>query len=348
MTIVAEIYQYVIGVDTHARTHTYAIINSQTGARTSAETFPVTASGINRAIAWIRRNTHGAILAAVEGTNSYGASLCHALTAENIFVVEAKPPKRPARAGRGKSDEIDAAAAAMSVLAREIATLVQPRSEGIRTAISVLLATRRRVEQQRTANRNALNALVRQVDLGLDTRKAVTDRQVTLIAGWRSRSTDTIDQAIGRTEAVALAEAIIAAGTRLKQTQAQLAAFGDQLAPGLQAQPGFGPVTVGIILAAYSHPGWLRSEAAFAALAGVAPLQASSGNTVRHRLNRHGDRQLNMALDIIAMVRMRCHDQTRAYVAKRTAQGRSYREIKRCLKRYLARSIFRQLQHLMI
>jgi transposase len=101
------------------------------------------------------------------------------------------------------------------------------------------------------------------------------------------------------------------------------------------------------MLAAYSHSGRIRSEAAFAALAGAAPLEASSGNTVRHRLNRHGDRQLNMALDVIAKVRMRCYDQTKAYVAKRTAQGRTYREIKRLLKRYLARSIFRQLQHLM-
>jgi len=100
MTIVAVIYQYVIGVDTHARTRTYAILNPQTGARTGAESFPVTTPGINRAVAWIRRNTHGVILAAVEGTNSYGASLWRALTAENIPVVEAKPPKKQARSSR--------------------------------------------------------------------------------------------------------------------------------------------------------------------------------------------------------------------------------------------------------
>jgi hypothetical protein len=133
----------------------------------------------------------------------------------------------------------------MSVLGHDITTLAQPRGDGARTAVSVLLATRRRLEQQRTANRNALNALVRQIDLGLDTRRALTDRQVTTIAGWRTRATDTIDQSIGRAGAVALAEAIIAAGARMKSTQAQLAELGEQLAPRLQSQPGFGPVTVG-------------------------------------------------------------------------------------------------------
>ena len=107
-----------------------------------------------------------------------------------------------------------------------------------------------------------------------------------------------------------------------------------------------GPVTTGIILTAYSHHGRFRSEAAFAALAGASPLQASSGNTTRHRLNRHGDRQLNMALDVIIKNRMRFDETTRTYVERRTAEGLSYREIKRVLKRYLARSIFRQLQHL--
>lgn len=121
----------------------------------------------------------------------------------------------------------------------------------------------------------------------------------------------------------------------------------EQLAPGMQDQLGMGPITVGIILAAYSHPSRIRSEAAFAALAGVSPLEASSGNTKRHRLNRSGDRQLNMALDIIVKSRMRLNDETKTYVERRSAEGRTYREIKRCLKRYLARSVFRQLEKLM-
>jgi transposase len=346
MSIVAEKYAYVIGVDTHARTHTYAIINTTTGARFGCEAFPVTTAGMKRAMAWIGRNTTGPVLAAVEGTASYGASLTRTLSRENITVVEVKPPRKEARAGVGKTDEIDATAAAMGILGKDLEQLLQPRSDGVRAAVSVLLASRRRVDQQRTASRNALNALARTIDLGIDARTALTDRQVAEISSWRARATDSIEQQVAREEAIDLARTIVAAQARLKQNKAQLADLNEQLAPGLQAQPGLGPVTTGTILTAYSHHGRFRNEAAFASLAGVAPLQASSGNTTRHRLNRHGDRHLNMALDVVIKSRMRFDETTKEYVQRRTTEGLSYREIKRVLKRYLARTIFRQLQQL--
>ena len=346
MTIVAEKYDYVIGIDTHSRTHTYAIINTTTGARAGCEAFPVTKPGMNRAIAWIRRNTTGEILAAIEGTNSYGSSIRRALIVEGVRVVEVKPPKKKARRGIGKSDPIDAIAAAISVLGQETDLLLHPRRDGERAAVSVLLAVRRRVDHQRTANRNALNALVRLIDLGVDARHALTDAQVKEISDWRARDHDTVDQKVARAEAIDLAKAVKASKARLKEIEAELVDLDEKLAPGLQDQFGMGPVTVGIILAAYSHQGRVRSEAAFAALAGASPLQASSGNTKRHRLNRGGDRQLNMALDIIAKHRMIGDGKTKAYVERRTAEGLSYREIKRCLKRFLARSIFRQLEGL--
>lgn len=346
MSIVAETYDYVIGIDTHARTHTYAIISTRTGARIGCEAFPVTQPGMRRAIAWINRNTDGRVLAAVEGTSSYGSSIRRALVQAGTRVVEVKPPRKQARAGVGKTDEIDATAAAMSVLGQSSEALIEPRSDGLRAAINVLLGARRRVEQQSTANRNALNALVRQIDLGLDTRKALTDRQITEISSWHKRPSDTVEQRYARDEAVELATAVLAGQRRLKAIRDELTPLGEELAPGMQDLPGFGPVTVGIILAAYSHRGRIRSEASFAALAGAAPLQASSGNTTRHRLNRHGDRQLNMALDIIVKTRLRCHTESQEYLERRTAEGRNYKEIKRSLKRYLARSIFRQLQQL--
>lgn len=346
MTIVAEKYDYVIGIDTHSRTHTYAIINTTTTARTGCEAFPVTKPGMQRAIAWIRRNTTGEILASIEGTNSYGSSIRRALIAEGIRVVEVKPPKKKTRRGVGKTDQIDAFAAAMSVLGQETELLLHPRRDGERAAISVLLAARRRVDHQRTANRNALNALVRQVDLGIDARKALSDAQVNEISSWRAREQDTVDQRVARVEAIDLAKAVKAGKTRLKEIAVELVDLDEKMAPGMQDQFGMGPVTVEIILAAYSHHGRVRSEAAFAALAGASPLQASSGNTKRHRLNRGGDRQLNMALDVIAKVRIRGDEKTKAYVERRTAEGLSYREIKRCLKRFLARSVFRQLEQL--
>ncbi|UUX60379.1 IS110 family transposase [Glutamicibacter halophytocola] len=347
MTIVVEAYDFVIGIDTHARTHTYAIINTCTGARIGCETFPVTNNGMNRAVSWISRNTHDQTLAAVEGTNSYGSSIRRTLAKANIDVAEVKPPRKRTRYGVGKTDQIDATAAAMSALGTELTSLLHPRDDGARAAISVLLAARRRVEEQCTADRNALNALVRQIDLGLDSRKALTDAQITDISNWRLRESDNVEQRIARAEAVDLAKSIQIFHTRSKEIKSELAILDEQLAPRMQSQLGMGPVTVGIILAAYSHPGRIRSEAAFAALAGVAPLEASSGNTKRHRLNRGGDRQLNMALDIIIKTRMRLDEATKAYVERRTAEGRTYREIKRSLKRYLARSIFRQLERLM-
>lgn len=347
MTIVAEQFAYVIGIDTHAQTHTYAVIETSTGARIACEAFPVNKSGINRAIAWIQRNCSGNVLAAIEGTNSYGSSIRRALNEQSILVTEVKPPRRKARNGVGKSDQIDAISAAMSVLGHEIDTLVSPRQDGTRAAISVLLTARRRVILQRTSNRNALNALLRQIDLGIDARKALSDRVIGEISAWRIRDLDTIDQRAARAGAVELAQAILKAKRRTQGIDLELAVLDEQLAPGMQAQPGMGPVTLAIILASYSHAGRFRSEASFAALAGVSPLQASSGNTVRHRLNRGGDRQLNMALDVIAKSRMRFDERTQKYVERRTAEGRTYREIKRCVKRFLARSIFRQLEQIM-
>ena len=150
-----------------------------------------------------------------------------------------------------------------------------------------------------------------------------------------------------RQEARRLAASIQALTAQLDENQSALAGHVHQLAPHLQDIPGVGAVTGAILITAYSHKGRIRSEATFAALAGAAPLQASSGNTTRHRLNRHGDRQLNRALDIIARVRM-SHDQTtRDYTERRLAAGKTTREIRRSLKRYLAQSLFRQLNMLM-
>ncbi|MDQ0076324.1 IS110 family transposase [Arthrobacter oryzae] len=347
MTIVAEEYGHVIGVDTHARTHTYAVVDTSTGACTATEPFPTTAAGIRRAIAWMRRNTNGNMLAAVEGTSSYGAGLARALKAAGIAVAEVKPPGRQARAGLGKSDPIDAVEAARQVMYREVDRLAVPRADGLRAALRVLLTGRKGLDTRRTADRNALNALVRTTDLGIDARKALTGAQVRMIAGWAERASDTVDQQIARQEATRLAAAVKDADRHLRRIKKQLKELVEQLAPGFLTRPGVGPVTAGVILCAYSHHGRVRSEAAFAALAGVSPLPASSGNTVRHRLNRRGDRQLNMALDIIVKVRMVRDETTRRYTQRRTGEGRTYREIKRALKRYTARAIFRELQTLL-
>lgn len=347
MTIVAEKYTHIIGVDTHSRTHTYAVLASTTGQVIGTSTFPTSQAGISRAISWMQRRATGEVLVSVEGTGSYGASLTRALHAAGLPVCEARPPKRQNRGASGKSDEIDARAAAQAVLGADTAALIQPRAEGAREALRVLLAARRSMDSQRTADRHALTALARTMDLGIDARKAITDQQLRTIAAWRERPTDGISTKVARSEAKRLATAVLQHTSALETNRADLAQLVDQIAPGLQNLRGLGPVTGAIILTAYSHLGRIHSEAAFAALAGVNPIPASSGNTTRHRLNRHGDRQLNQALDIIARTRMASDSDTRAYIDRRTREGKTRREIRRCLKRIIARQIYRKLTTLM-
>lgn len=243
MTMVAETYEFIVGVDTHSRTHTYALMAARTGAIEETKTFPASESGINRAAAWIHRagGPERSVIVAVEGTGSYGAALTRALTGSGLHVVEARPPRRGSRGSRGKSDAIDAIAAARATHALDTARLVRPRAEGTREALTVLLAARRRLDTARTINRNALNALVRTTDLGLDARRALMDAQIELVASWRPRAADPIQVAVARNEARRLAREILTSTASLKENKALLGELVQQLAPGLQNEAGVGP-----------------------------------------------------------------------------------------------------------
>jgi len=343
LTIVADSYTFVVGVDTHARTHSYVILEAATGRKIAAEFFPTSPAGIRRAIDWIARRAEGPVLIAAEGTGSYGAGLTRALVQASYEIVEARPPKRAQRAGKGKSDLIDAHAAASSVLPKDTTELIRPRAGKLRSALRVLLTARRAMDAQRTADRNALTALVRIIDLGIDARKPLKDAQIAQMASWRARPSDDIEQATARAEATRLARNTIESTKRLEDNMAALRRHVHELAPQLMDTPGIGPVTAAIFLTAYSHRGRVRSEAAFAALAGAAPIPASSGNTNRYRLSRHGDRQLNSALEIVARTRLAFDPDTRAYHQRRLAEGKTPREIRRLLKRYIARQVYRKL-----
>jgi transposase len=347
MTIVAEKFGYVIGVDTHARTHSYVVVDSGTGRVCDSTVFPVTGPGMRRALEWATRRSGGAqFLAAIEGTNSYGASLTRLWQAAGVTVTEAKPPRRTSRRQAGKSDQIDAIAAARSVLATEIERLIQPRRDGILAALRVLLTARRSLDSRRTADRNALTALLRSIDLGIDARAALTDQQLRQIAAWRARPRDDAAMTTIRAEAHRLAVAVLTATSTLRENKDALDGHVRTLAPELPTLAGVGPVSAAIILTAYSFPGRIHSEAAFARLAGVAPIPASSGNTKRHRLSRGGDRQLNRAMDTIVRSRLKHDQETKDYFQKRTLEGRTRNEIQRSLKRYVARQIFRYLDAL--
>jgi transposase len=203
------------------------------------------------------------------------------------------------------------------------------------------------MDTQRTGARNALTALLRTLDLGIDARSPLTAAQVRTVHGWWARQGDGAVAAVARAEARRLASAVVTLGAGPGDNQRALAEHVQLMATGILDISGVGAVTAAIILAAYSHHGRVRSEGAFAVLAGASPIPASSGITNRHRLNRYGDRQFNRALDVIARTRSLTDPATHAYIERRTAARKSPREIRRCLKHFIARQIFRQLQTLM-
>lgn len=339
---VAETYRFVVGVDTHAATHSYAMVDDR-GALLDQAAFPTTPAGLRRARDWISRRAEGdldSVLVAAEGTGSYGAVLSDVLAEAGYRVVEAPTPRR--ERGRGKTDALDAALAARATLVMPLARLRDRRAGQAHTALRVLTVAREHLNIERTRCINALTSLLRSHDLGIDARKSLNTQQITAIAGWRRRE-ETLGTATARAEAVRLAKRILVLDEELAENRVRLTEIVTTEAPELLELRGVGAVTAAIVLTVWSHPGRIRSEAAFAAIAGTAPIPASSGNTVRHRLNRGGDRQLNRAMNTIVLTRMRTDPDTRAYVQRRLAEGKTTKEIRRCLKRYVTRQIFRTL-----
>ncbi len=283
----------------------------------------------------------------VDGAGSYGAVLTEQLLAAGLDLAEAPDITRQVRHASGKSDLIDAAELARAARGLQTSQLRRPRQGGDRTILRVLSAARDQMTGERTRTINALTALLRTVDLGVDARRALSAATIATIAGWRTSTASAAGTATARTvcrgEAIRLARRVRALDTELATNHTALTAAVSAQAPELLEVRGVGPVVAAVVLQAWSHPGRVRSEAAFAALAGVAPLQASSGNTRRHRLNRGGDRRLNRALYTIALTRLGHDQRTRAYRARRAAEGATKREIIRILKRYISRELFRLL-----
>ena len=346
LSIVAHSHPFVVGVDTHARNHVFAVLDATNGALLDTQSFPTSAAGINRAIKWVARRTNADAdaLWVIEGAASYGAILAGTVATHGYAVAEA--PRMDARKNRGvgKSDALDAHRIAMAALPLAVENLRRPRlSEGTRHSLRILVTARNSMAKDRTRSVNALNALVRTNDLGVDARKKLTPAQIEEISRWRERDEE-LSVSIARAEAMRLSKHVLDLDEQLDANDKQL----DSLVKVSEAAPlleekGFGAVTAAKCFVAWSHEGRVRNEAAFACLAGVNPIPASSGNTTRHRLNRGGDRALNSALHMAAITRMTHHEGTREYIEKRRAQGRTDKEIRRCIKRYLARRVFRIL-----
>jgi len=340
---VSEVYRFVVGVDTHAKVHQYAIVEAGTGKVVDEAGFPTSGPGLGRAIAWIGRRCGGeldTVLVSVEGTGSYGARLATALLDAGYRVVDAPSPKR--ERGGDKNDAIDAIKAAKNLLAKDADRLADVRTGELQACVKVLLAARGRMSGESTRTINALTALLRVHDLGFDARRKPTITQVREIARWRVRS-ESLALSVARAEAVRLATRFLQLRVELAGNEKQLEQVVTAHAPVLLELCGLGPFNAAIVLSVWSHDGRVHNEAALAKIGGVAPIEVSSGNRSEHRLNRGGDRQLNRALHSIARTRMRYDPATIVYVERRTSEGLSKARIRRCLKRYIARQLFRTL-----
>jgi transposase len=332
-----------VGVDTHADQHVAAALDAG-GRLLGTQSFPTTPAGYAALLTWAR--AYGPVQqVGVEGTGSYGAGLSRWLSHHAVVVVEIDRPNRRLRHRRGKSDAVDAEAAARAVLAGTATG--QPKSgDGRVEAIRILRLVRRSAVKARTQAINQLHALVMTAPDALRTRLRPLS-PIALIAPaarLRPQAGRNSPEHATKLALKTLAQRCQALTAEVTRLDAHLDALVRVVAPALVALKGVGTDIAGTLLvAAGDNPHRLRSEAAFAHLCGVAPVPASSGKTQRHRLSRGGDRDANRALYLLAIGRLGWDERTRTYAAKRTRDGKTKPEIIRCLKRFIAREIYHAL-----
>jgi transposase len=344
MTILAERVDVVIGVDTHTDTHTAALLTAA-GAVVADLTVGADEQGAAKLLAWVEAHADGLRREwIVDGARSHGVGLTRYLLAAGQIVRDAARVPGAARRRGGKSDLLDAVHVARIALTAE--QVSDPRRDGDREALRILHTVRRHGTDTRTATVNLLKSLILTAEdaLRAQLRGLNTDQQVRHLATLQpGPGAETLDR-IRHEQLHALALQISTLDRMLADNLKQIRTLVAAICPALLDEPGIGPVSAAAALTAWSHPGRLRNEAAFACLAGVNPIPASSGRTQRHRLNRGGDRKLNAALHTIVISRRRNHQPTIDYAARRTAEGRTPKEINRSLKRYVARRIYRIME----
>ena len=334
-----------VGVDTHGEVHVAAAFTSDLGRPLGHLEIPTTPAGHGRLLRWAQAFGDATPRFGVEGTGAYGAGLAGHLRGAGCTVIEINRPNRQTRHARGKSDPIDAEAAALAVLSGEASSV--PKSDEDRVGmIRTLRVARRSAVQSTTQISNQVKGLIvtAPAELREQLRLFSGHDLIETLAGMRPGSITTPTAATKMTLR-SLARRHQFLSEEIATLNAELERLTQEAAPQLCAIKGVGPDVAGALLvAAGDNPERLRSEASFAHLCGVAPLPASSGKTTgRHRLNRGGNRQANNALWRIVIGRLRWHQPTRDYMARRTKEGLSKKEIIRCLKPYVAREVFRAL-----
>jgi transposase len=341
--MLAEEVDFVVGVDPHRDAHALAIVNAATGAVLFEARVSASERGYAQALRLAERQAPGRRAWAVEGTGSYGAGLARLLTARGERVLEVGRIRRERRS-HAKSDPLDALRAARSVLGE--AELASPRAAGEREALRALMVARAGALAAKTAGLCQLRALLvtcpepLRSELRSLTRARLL-RRLGAVRPDRHRDAELRGTLIALR---ALARRVQALTTEERELQREIEALVAQLAQTLLDEPGVGPIAAAQVLISWSHRGRFRSEAAFARLAGAAPIPASSGRVLRNRLDPGGDRQLNRALHTIIVSRRKNHAPTISYIERKTREGKSVREAIRCLKRYLARHLFRVLE----
>jgi transposase len=325
-----------IGVDTHKDVHVAVALN-RLGAELDARDVDTTESGYRSLLDWAQ--ALGVPAFAVEGCGSYGAGLVRFLRLAGVAVWECERPRRQERR-RGKSDLIDATLAARRLLTGN--GLYLPRGDGRREELRLLLLERRSATQARTAAFNQLSALVLTAPDRLRQRLGhLSGERLARTAARLRPGEHAINAVLHR-----LGRRVERLNDEIAQIDRSLVDILNQVTPELLAECGVGPVCAAQLLVSSGDPKRMTSEASFAALAGTNPLEASSGQQRRHRLNRGGDRQLNWALHVIALARIRHHAETTAYYQRLLATGKTTREARRCVKRALARYFYHRLREI--
>jgi transposase len=341
MKLEPETCVVVGGVDTHKDLHVAAIVDEQDRVL-GTRSFATTRQGYRQMLTWMR--SFGAVQRiGVESTGSYGAGLLRFLQQAEVTVLEVTTPDKQDRRKRGKNDDLDAQNAAHAAFAGK--RTVTPRSrDGMVEALRVLVATRKTaVTARRVALQMIHNTIVAAPDGLRDQLRAMTRMHlVRTLAAWRPDLTAYREvEAAYRISLKSLGRRYLELHDEIADLDIMIAAIVDELAPNLVARNSIGHVGAAqLLLTAGGNPDRMRSEGSFAALCGVSPVPASSGKTVRHRLNRGGDRAANSALHIIAIGRLRTDQRTKDYVARRIGEGHSKLDAIRALKRYLAREVF--------
>jgi transposase len=340
--MLAEHFDVVIGVDTHKHTHTYASLNPATGAVLASCTEPATPTGFAAAASLMIKASglvEPRVLWAVEGCGSWGRQLLAWLHDHDQAVVEIERPKRPKRHMGAKTDDIDAVRAAREALAAD--RLPVPKAAGDRDLLAAVQTARNSSIAAATDAERQLHALLTTAPSEVAERFRGLKTPAVIAELTRPHR-----KPAGAFEAtmIILAKRVVALREEADQHKATIGELVAKIAPALLELCGVGPIIAATVICAWGQPGRIRNDAAFAMLAGTAPIPASSGVTNKHRLNRFGDRKLNSAIHIIAVTRLRSDTRTQSYANKRKAEGKSDRDIRRCLKRYITRELFHTLE----